>query len=232
MPETHDNDRARNACLSDAGYITSDSSALSLHVPDPEKQSPNSSSSETIPAATNTVAADDDTIKPAHSPHPPPTNNNNNNNATSTEKDPPSTSTSNDDDLPTGAALTLHPSTATTIDFPEGGLTGWLVVLGSFSAMLSLFGLINSAAVFESYFSTHQLAHKTASEIGWIFSLYLFIVFFVGIQVGPVFDRFGARVLVAVGSALIFLSLLLLSWCEGTFSFLFCLPFFPFCFDW
>ncbi|KAK3305692.1 major facilitator superfamily domain-containing protein [Chaetomium strumarium] len=106
------------------------------------------------------------------------------------------------------------PTTATTIDFPEGGVTGWLVVLGSFSAMLSLFGLINSAAVFESYFSTHQLADKTASEIGWIFSLYLFIVFFVGIQVGPIFDHFGARLLVAVGSLLIVLSLVLLSFCD------------------
>lgn len=111
--------------------------------------------------------------------------------------------------------LERHPSAATSVDFPEGGLKGWLVVVGSFCAMLSLFGLINSAAVFESYFSTHQLVDNTPSEIGWIFSLYLFIVFFVGIQVGPVFDRFGARVLVAVGSTLIFLSLLLLSWCEG-----------------
>jgi diphthamide biosynthesis protein 2 len=113
-----------------------------------------------------------------------------------------------------GAQLEQLPSAATTVDFPEGGVKGWLVVLGSFCAMLSLFGLINSAAVFESYFSTNQLVENTPSEIGWIFSLYLFIVFFVGIQVGPIFDRFGARALVAVGSLLIVLSLLLLSWCD------------------
>lgn len=107
-------------------------------------------------------------------------------------------------------------STATTVlDFPEGGLEGWLVVFGSFCAMISVFGLINSSAVFESYFSTHQLAEHTPSEIGWIFSLYLFIVFFVGIQVGPVFDHFGGRILVAVGSLLIAASLLILSWCES-----------------
>ncbi|KAL2268448.1 hypothetical protein VTJ83DRAFT_3294 [Remersonia thermophila] len=112
-------------------------------------------------------------------------------------------------------ALARRPSAASTVtDFPEGGLTGWLVVLGSFCAMLSLYGLINSAAVFESYFSTHQLTDRSSSQIGWIFSLYLFIVFFVGIQVGPVFDQYGARVLVAVGGGLITLSLLLLSWCE------------------
>lgn len=108
--------------------------------------------------------------------------------------------------------LARQPSAATTvIDFPEGGLQGWLVVFGSFCAMISVFGLINSAAVFESYFSTHQLVNHSASEIGWIFSLYLFIVFFVGIQVGPIFDRHGARLLVAVGSLLVVLSLMLLS---------------------
>ncbi|KAJ4407267.1 hypothetical protein N0V85_004397 [Neurospora sp. IMI 360204] len=108
--------------------------------------------------------------------------------------------------------LARQPSAATTvIDFPEGGLQGWLVVFGSFCAMISVFGLINSAAVFESYFSTHQLVNHSASEIGWIFSLYLFIVFFVGIQVGPIFDRHGARLLVAAGSVLVVLSLMLLS---------------------
>jgi hypothetical protein len=100
-------------------------------------------------------------------------------------------------------------------EFPEGGLTGWLVVFGSFCAMLSVFGLINTAAVFESWFSTHQLAEYSASQIGWIFSLYLFFVFFIGIQVGPVFDAYGPRYLVAIGSALMVASLLLLGFCTG-----------------
>jgi hypothetical protein len=196
-------------------YTTTDSSALSLA--DPEKPPHSHSPSPPLSAIPDTT---DNNI----TAHPP----RNNNNATTTTT-PGSTSLSEKDDpdvFDTPNPLTLHPSAATTIDFPEGGLTGWLVVLGSFSAMLSLFGLINSAAVFESYFSTHQLADKTASEIGWIFSLYLFIVFFVGIQVGPIFDRFGARILVAVGGGLIFLSLLLLSWCEGM------LPMFSFLVEW
>ena len=101
-------------------------------------------------------------------------------------------------------------------DFPEGGLTGWLVVFGSFCAMISVFGLINTAAVFESWFSTHQLADYSASQIGWIFSLYLFFVFFIGIQVGPVFDAYGPRYLVATGSVLMVASLLLLGFCTGS----------------
>ncbi|KAF4987537.1 hypothetical protein FDECE_15385 [Fusarium decemcellulare] len=100
------------------------------------------------------------------------------------------------------------------LEFPEGGLQAWLVVFGSFCGMLSVYGLINTAAVFESYFSEHQLREYSSSEIGWIFSLYLFVVFFVGIQVGPVFDKYGPRVMVATGGVLIATSLLVLSVCE------------------
>lgn len=103
----------------------------------------------------------------------------------------------------------------TNLDFPEGGLGAWLVVFGSFCAMLCVFGLINTAAVFESYFSTNQLSDHSSSEIGWIFSLYLFIVFFVGIQVGPIFDKYGPRIVVPLGVLLIAASLLILSVCEG-----------------
>lgn len=101
------------------------------------------------------------------------------------------------------------------VTFPEGGLEAWLVVLGSFCAMISVYGIINSAAVFESYFTTHQLAGYDSSTIGWIFSTYLFIVFFAGIQVGPMFDRHGPRLLVIAGSLLVVASQLLLGLCEG-----------------
>jgi hypothetical protein len=95
--------------------------------------------------------------------------------------------------------------------FPEGGVKGWLVVGGAWCAMSSIYGLINSSAVFESYFKNNQLQEYSHSEIGWIFSLYLFLVFFVGVQVGPIFDRHGPRVLVAAGCLCIVASLMLLS---------------------
>ncbi|KAK0666723.1 major facilitator superfamily domain-containing protein [Cercophora samala] len=162
-------------------------STLDVPIADAEKRSPtDSSSSDTEPEIEPVRVASRRSIPDAN--HYGPT----------TEKDP---------------ELERSPSAATTIDFPEGGVQGWLVVFGSFCAMLSLYGLINSAAVFESYFSTNQLKDNSPSEIGWIFSLYLFIVFFVGVQVGPIFDRYGSRLIVAVGCTLITLSLLLLSWC-------------------
>ncbi|XXG94123.1 hypothetical protein Hte_000375 [Hypoxylon texense] len=106
------------------------------------------------------------------------------------------------------------------LDFPEGGLQAWLVVASSFCCMISVYGIINCTAVFESYFSTHQLAGYDSSTIGWIFSVYLFIVFFFGIQVGPVFDRYGPRWLVAVGSLLVVASQLLLGLCNTYYQIL------------
>ncbi|KAF0316076.1 MFS monocarboxylate [Colletotrichum asianum] len=97
--------------------------------------------------------------------------------------------------------------------YPEGGLQGWCVVLGSFCAMVSVFGLPNTAAVFESYFSENQLSEYSPSQLGWIFSIYLFVLFLFGILAGPAFDRYGHRGLVAAGSLAMIASLEILSFC-------------------
>ena len=44
------------------------------------------------------------------------------------------------------------------------------------------------------------MAHYSPSSIGWIFSLYIFLAFFCGIQIGPVFDTKGPRWLVVAGT--------------------------------
>ncbi|CAH0000081.1 unnamed protein product [Clonostachys byssicola] len=120
-------------------------------------------------------------------------------------RNPNSQPTDSQDDVENSSRLSED------ISYPEGGLQAWIVVFGSFCAMGAVFGLINTSAVFESYFKENQLRTYTHSEIGWIFSLYLFLVFFVGILVGPIFDRFGPRFLVGAGSILIVASLMLLS---------------------
>ncbi|CAH0018587.1 unnamed protein product [Clonostachys rhizophaga] len=95
--------------------------------------------------------------------------------------------------------------------YPEGGLQAWLVVFGAFCALGAVFGIINTSAVFESHLKEHQLSEYGESQIGWIFSLYLFLVFFIGIQVGPIFDTYGPRLLVLTGSLLMVASLMFLS---------------------
>lgn len=102
-----------------------------------------------------------------------------------------------------------------TAVYPEGGLRAWSVVVGSFSAMVTCFGMMNSIGTFQAYIGTHQLNHLPSGSVGWIFSLYVALAFFCGAQVGPVFDAKGPRALVLVGSILLILSMMLLGNCTS-----------------
>ena len=121
--------------------------------------------------------------------------------------------------------------------YPDGGLQAWLVVLGSFCGMylstqpthppaltaqrltenprLACYGYMNSISTYNTYLSTHQLSHYSASSIGWIFSIYIFLTFLCGIFIGPVFDARGPRGLVFAGSVLIMGSVMLMGVCTG-----------------
>lgn len=101
------------------------------------------------------------------------------------------------------------------VSYPEGGLEAWLVVFGSFCAMLAALGTMNTIGVYQAYVSTHQLSNYTESEVSWIFSMYSFLSFFGGVQVGPYFDAKGPRLLVFVGSVFLVASTLLLGICTG-----------------
>ncbi|KAH7355032.1 major facilitator superfamily domain-containing protein [Rhexocercosporidium sp. MPI-PUGE-AT-0058] len=105
-------------------------------------------------------------------------------------------------------------------DFPEGGLRAWLVVLGSFCGSFSVFGIINSTAVLLEYFSHHQLQDNDESQIGWIFGLALFLTFFCGAPIGPIFDSYGPRALIFCGSVLLIASMFLLGLCTQYWHFI------------
>lgn len=105
--------------------------------------------------------------------------------------------------------------------YPEGGREAWLVVLGSWLALLPSLGIMNTLATFQTYISTHQLLGMSEGSIGWIFSLYTFLAFFLGVYIGPIFDKYGPRWLILVGTIFLFLGLMLLSICTGMF---FCPP--------
>ena len=107
------------------------------------------------------------------------------------------------------AALHGH-SPASEHSYPEGGIQAWLVVFGSFTGMTAGFGLMNTVGTFQAYLSTHQLADYSPSLVGWIFSIYIFLAFFCGVQIGPIFDAKGPRWLVLAGSV---------SLVGGTFAF-------------
>ena len=103
-------------------------------------------------------------------------------------------------DVPTACPTgTTDDDTMQETSYPEGGSEAWLVVLGSFCGMLASFGLMNSVGTFQTYISTHQLSNLSPSTIGWISSIYIFLSFGCGLQIGPIFDAKGPKWLLIAG---------------------------------
>ncbi|EAU29481.1 predicted protein [Aspergillus terreus NIH2624] len=67
-------------------------------------------------------------------------------------------------------------------DYPEGGWRAWSVVLGAWCGMLPSFGLMNTMGIFEDWLSSHQLQAYSRSEVGWISSLYVSLLFLGSVQ--------------------------------------------------
>lgn len=119
----------------------------------------------------------------------------------------------------------LHRHSTSTTDnetYPEGGLRAWLVILGCWFALIASLGLMNTLATFQSYLISHQLAEYEEGTVGWIFSLYTFVVFFLGLYIGPMFDKYGPRWIVMGGTVGIVAGMMLMSISTGEFWGLLC----------
>ena len=104
------------------------------------------------------------------------------------------------------------------VEYPEGGLRAWLVVFGSFCGMTAGFGYMNTIGIFHAYLGSHQLSQYGEQAIGWVFSVYVFLSFFCGVQIGPVFDAHGPRWILAIGTVCLLLSAFLMGECTGEFA--------------
>lgn len=84
--------------------------------------------------------------------------------------------------------------------YPEGGRDAWLVVLGAWCGLTASIGIYNTAGVLQVIVSKVLLPDETPSNIGWIFSIYAFVTWLFGVQVGPTFDAMGPRALIIAGT--------------------------------
>ncbi|RDW75428.1 monocarboxylate permease-like protein [Coleophoma cylindrospora] len=96
---------------------------------------------------------------------------------------------------------------------PEGGTQAWLVAAGGAAIFFSTLGFANSFGTFEEYYLTHQMQGESASKIAWIGSLASFLQFFAGMVGGPLFDRFGTKVMRPAAIAYI-VAMMILSLCK------------------
>ncbi|KAK4232840.1 major facilitator superfamily domain-containing protein [Achaetomium macrosporum] len=111
------------------------------------------------------------------------------------------------DDSDGSASLSRRLSAASSlaVTVPDGGARAWLTVAGSTAAVTATFGIINSVGTFQRYLATHQLRSFSDRDVGWIAGVNLFLCLFLGVQCGPLFDRYGPRWLLA-GASVVFVA--------------------------
>lgn len=78
-------------------------------------------------------------------------------------------------------------------NYPEGGLSAWLVVVGAWCAMIPPIGLLNTIGVLQAWVAEHQLKDYSESTVGWIFSTYAFFLYICGAQVGRLHWNFSRK---------------------------------------
>ncbi|KAL3455203.1 major facilitator superfamily domain-containing protein [Aspergillus heterothallicus] len=102
--------------------------------------------------------------------------------------------------------------------YPESGRSAWLVVFGSWCGLTASLGIYNASGVFEAVISKVILPDTAPSTIGWIFSIYAFVTWLCGVQIGPTFDAMGPRALMIVGSVCTLGGIFALSFCTELYQ--------------
>ncbi|KAE8154225.1 monocarboxylate permease [Aspergillus avenaceus] len=96
-------------------------------------------------------------------------------------------------------------------DYPDGGWQAWSVVVGSWCALLPTFGVMNITGILEAWLSKHQLQEYSEASVSWIFSIWYFLFYIGGVQVGPIYDTHGAKYTLLPGCIGFSVSMMMLS---------------------
>ncbi|KAK4194316.1 major facilitator superfamily domain-containing protein [Triangularia verruculosa] len=98
-------------------------------------------------------------------------------------------------------AGTVDTAAATGDIPPDGGLAAWLSVTAGFFVIMNSWGIIISFGIFQTYYVSNL--HLPPSDISWIGSLAVFLLFFGGIASGRLTDAGYFRPTTTLGSFLI-----------------------------
>lgn len=126
---------------------------------------------------------------------------------------------SSTDLVPTSTGPSSELKSTTAQDFQEGGTKAWLTVAGSSAALFTSFGFVNCIGLFQALYETDQLKNYSTSEVSWITStectflirpfhlvswlmrLVFFMLLFCPLS-GKLFDNYGPRLPLAIGSVM------------------------------
>lgn len=96
-------------------------------------------------------------------------------------------------------------------DFPDGGREAWLVVFGGWCALFCTFGLINCVGVFQEYYISHTLSGYDPSAVSWITSTQVFMMNFLGLVIGRLYDNYGPKWILRFGTVVYVFGLMMTS---------------------
>ncbi|TGO38642.1 hypothetical protein BHYA_0070g00110 [Botrytis hyacinthi] len=99
------------------------------------------------------------------------------------------------------------------ITYPERDCDAWLAVLGAWCGLTASLGIYDTAGVFEVLISESILPEESSPTLGWIFSIYAFVNWICGVQIGPTFDAMGPRKLLIAGTICTLIRIFALSFC-------------------
>ncbi|KAF3927919.1 hypothetical protein ABW20_dc0106983 [Dactylellina cionopaga] len=94
---------------------------------------------------------------------------------------------------------------------PDGGLKAWTQVFGAFFLFFASWGFVNAFGVYQNYYTTEHLKGTPASNISWIGSIQGFLLMFIGVLTGPLYDKGYFRSLLFVGTFLVVLGIMMTS---------------------
>ncbi|KAJ7624332.1 MFS general substrate transporter [Mycena polygramma] len=103
------------------------------------------------------------------------------------------------------------------IEYPDGGLRAWLIVLGAFFSNFSTFG-----CVFQTFYQLNLLKNNTSSAISWIGSVQIALTFGVAVLMGRLFDNGWFALPAACASVALVVLTVLTGQCTEFWEFLLC----------
>ncbi|KAF8625094.1 hypothetical protein AX15_005573 [Amanita polypyramis BW_CC] len=74
-------------------------------------------------------------------------------------------------------------------EMPEGGLWGWLTVVGAALVQFCGLGYITTFGIYQDFYVREYLSKYSPSNIGWIGGVQLFLTLSLGLFTGTAFDR-------------------------------------------
>ncbi|KAI1842468.1 hypothetical protein JX265_013725 [Neoarthrinium moseri] len=102
----------------------------------------------------------------------------------------------------------------------ESGFKAWLSVVGAFLFLFPSYGFMQTIGTVQSYLELNQLSAYTSRDIGWITGVFTSLALFLGIQIGPILDTYGPRVLGWVGCAIYIPVFFVLAECQTYWHFM------------